>query len=65
MREKIDLEWPEDLDDQQKHCAALQSEIAVASDRKDKLLKVCVLVIQTHSCSFCILSENWTPKNYL
>ncbi|XP_065894663.1 spectrin beta chain, non-erythrocytic 1-like isoform X3 [Dysidea avara] len=39
MREKIDLEWPEDLDDQQKHCAVLQSEIAVASDRKDELLK--------------------------
>ena len=39
MREKIDLEWPEDLDDQQKHCAVLQSEIAVASDRKDELLR--------------------------
>ena len=42
MREKIELDWPDDLDEQHKHCAVLQSEIAVASDRKDELLKVCV-----------------------
>ena len=42
MREKIELDWPEDLDGQQKHCAVLQSEIAVASDRKDELLKVVI-----------------------
>jgi len=42
MREKIELDWPDDLDEQHKHCAVLQSEIAVASDTKDELLKVCV-----------------------
>jgi len=42
IREKIELDWPDDLDEQHKHCAVLQSEIAVASDRKDELLKVCV-----------------------
>ena len=56
MKSKIELHWSEHLEQQRHQFTVLQYEIAVASDRKDDLIKVCVYIIEKSVCvCVCVL----------